>query len=96
MAGILDKIKGMFGGNKAKADPTGAATADAGDSKMDTVKEKAGEVKDKVDDLVEKVGEKVPDKVKDAYEKVSDKVEDIIPGHKDDDDVPGDTDVAGH
>jgi gas vesicle protein len=84
MAGILDKIKGMFGGKKAEADPA-AATADAGDSKLDDIKETAGEVKDKVDDLVEKAGDKVPDQVKDAYEKVSDKVEDIIPGDKDND-----------
>ena len=81
MAGILDKIKGMFGGKKAAP----AAGAAEGSSAMGTMKEKAGEVKDKVDDLLEKVGEKVPDKVKDAYEKVSDKVEDIIPGHKDHD-----------
>jgi gas vesicle protein len=80
MAGVLDKIKGMFGGKKAA---TGEA-ADGGG--MDTVKEKAGEIKDKVDDLVEKVGDKVPEQVKEAYEKVSDKIEDIIPGG----DKPGD------
>jgi gas vesicle protein len=74
MAGILDKIKGMFGGAKSSGD---------GGMSMDTIKEKAGEVKDKVDDLVEKAGEKVPDKVKDTYEKVSDKVESIIPGKDD-------------
>jgi len=65
MAGILDKIKGIFGGKKADN-----ATVDAGESKMDDIKETAGEVKDQVDDLVEKAG---------------DKVEDIIPGDKDDD-----------
>ena len=81
MAGILDKIKGMLGGKKSATGDTKAA----GDSGMDTVKEKAGEIKDKVDDLVEKAGDKVPDKVKDTYEKVSDKVEDIIPGDKDND-----------
>jgi hypothetical protein len=72
MAAILDKIKGMF--NKK---PTAGAE---GGSTMDTIKEKAGEVKDKVDELVDKVGEKVPAPVKNAYEKVSDKIEDIIPG----------------
>jgi len=81
MAGILDKIKGMLGGNKATGE------AGAGASKMDAVKDKAGDIKDKVDDIVDKAGEKVPDQVKDAYEKVSDKVEDMIPGHKDDDDA---------
>ena len=74
MAGILDKIKGMFGGAKSSGD---------GGMSIDTIKEKAGEVKDKVDDLVDKAGDKVPDKVKDTFEKVSDKVESIIPGKDD-------------
>ena len=85
MAGILDKIKGMFGGKKAAPDTAAPATANDGDSKMDGVKEKAGEIKDKVDDLVEKAGDKVPDPIKDVVEKVSDKIEDIIPGDKDND-----------
>ncbi len=80
MAGILDKIKGMLGGKK----PAGGAAGEGGHSAMDTIKEKAGDVKDKVDDLVDKAGEKMPDKVKDAYHKVSDKVEDVIPGGDDD------------
>ena len=75
MAGILDKIKGMFAGAKDKA------TAEGGG--LDALKDKAGDLKDKVDDLVDKAGEKVPDQVKDTYEKVSDKVEDIIPGGDD-------------
>lgn len=87
MASILDKIKGMFGGSKGDG-------AQGGKVDMDTIKEKAGEVKDKVDDLVEKVGEKVPDKVKDAYGKVSDKVESVIPGKHGSDDA-GDTPAAG-
>jgi hypothetical protein len=77
MAGILDKIKGMFGGAKSDADGTTKVA-----SSMDSLKDKAGDVKDKVDDLVHKAGEKVPDKVKETYEKVSDKVEGIIPGDK--------------
>lgn len=75
MAGFMDKIKGLLGGKKA-----GGATG--GPSAVDTIKEKAGEVKDKVDELVEKAGEKMPDKVKETYEKVSDKVEQIIPGDR--------------
>lgn len=85
MAGILDKIKAMFGGAKSKAGDG------AGTSKMDVVKEKAGDIKDKVDEMVDKVGEKVPDKVKDAYEKVSDKVESVIPGDRDRDGDEGAT-----
>jgi hypothetical protein len=81
MAGFLDKIKGMFGGKKAADE----GAADDGDSKIDDIKETAGEVKDKVDDLVEKAGDKIPDQVKDVYDTVSDKVEDIIPGDKDND-----------
>ncbi len=79
MAGFIDKIKGMLGG---KSKP---GAAGEGSSTIDTLKEKAGDVKDKVDVLVDKVGEKVPPKVKDVYEKVSDKVEDMIPGKKDTD-----------
>ncbi|MDW3215515.1 MAG: hypothetical protein R8G01_16065 [Ilumatobacteraceae bacterium] len=77
MAGILDKIKGMFAGAKDKA------TAEGGG--LDALKDKAGDIKDKVDDLVDKAGDKVPDQVKDGYDKVSDKVEDIIPGDSDGD-----------
>jgi hypothetical protein len=76
MPGLLDKIKGLLGG---KSQPG----AGAGAKPLETLKGKAGDVKDKVDELVDKVGEKVPPKVKDAYEKVSDKVEDLIPGKKD-------------
>jgi len=83
MAGILDRIKGMFGAGKGDAE---AGDADTGNT-VDHLKEQAGELKDKVDDLVEKVGDKVPDKVKETYEKVSDKVEDIIPGKKHDDEA---------
>ena len=77
MAGILDKIKGMFGGK----------SADGGDggSSLDDVKDTAGKVKDQVDDLVDQAGDKVPDSVKETYDKVSDKVEDVIPGDSDND-----------
>jgi hypothetical protein len=84
MAGIIDKIKGMLGGKKAPAATSGQA-APMGASKMDALKDKAGDVKDKVDVMVDKAGDKIPDKVKDTYEKVSDKVEGIIPGDKDGD-----------
>jgi hypothetical protein len=88
VAGFIDKIKGMLGG---KSTP---GTAGEGASTIDTLKEKAGDVKDKVDVLVDKVGEKVPPKVKDVYEKVSDKVEDMIPGKKDAD-APGPPEATG-
>lgn len=78
MAGILDKIKGMFGGAKGEA-------ADGASGGLGAIKDKAGDMKDKVDDLVDKAGDKVPDAVKDTYEKVSDKVEEIIPGDSDGD-----------
>jgi len=81
MAGIIDTIKGMFGGAKDGA---------GGGMNVDTIKEKAGEVKDKVDELVDKAGEKVPDKVKETYEKVSDKVESVIPGKHGDAPAAGD------
>jgi X-X-X-Leu-X-X-Gly heptad repeat protein len=58
MAGILDKIKGMFAGAKDKA------TAEGGG--LDTLKDKAGDLKDKVEELVDKAGDKVPDKVEEA------------------------------
>ena len=77
MAGILDKIKGMFAGAKDKA------TAEGGG--LDALKDKAGDIKDKVDDLVEKAGDKMPGQAKDTYEQVSDKVEDVIPGDSDGD-----------
>ncbi len=81
MAGLMDRIKGMFGGAKDQA----ADAGEGGGGAMDKLKDTAGDVKDKVDDLVEKAGDKVPDAVKETYDKVSDKVEDIIPGDKDDD-----------
>ena len=77
MAGILDKIKGMFAGAKDKA------TAEGGG--LDALKDKAGDIKDKVDDLVDKAGDKMPGHAKDTYEQVSDKVEDVIPGDSDGD-----------
>jgi hypothetical protein len=90
MAGILDKIKGMF----AKQ-PAADGAPGAGGGAMSTIKEKAGEVKekipepvkeayekvaDKVEEIGGKIGEKMPEPVKNAYEKVSDKIEDILPG----------------
>lgn len=89
MAGVLDTIKGWFGGRK---NATGAAGDDRGAA--DALKDTAGDVKDKVDDLVDRAGDKVPDKVKDVYDKVSDKVEEIIPGSDARDDGPG-VDTAG-
>lgn len=77
MAGILDKIKGMFAGAKDKA------TAEGGG--LDAIKDKAGDIKDKVDDLVGKAGDKVPEQAKDSYDSVSDKVEEVIPGDSDGD-----------
>jgi hypothetical protein len=77
MAGILDKIKGMFAGAKDKA------TAEGGG--IDTIKDKAGDLKDKVEELVDKAGDKMPDKVKDTFDKGSDKVEEAIPGDSDGD-----------
>jgi hypothetical protein len=74
MAGILDKIKGLFAGAKEKA--TDPAT-------RESLKEKAGDLKDKVDDLVDKAGDKIPGRAKDTYDDVSDKVEDAIPGDSD-------------
>ncbi len=44
MAGILDKIKGMFAGAKDKA------TAEGGP--LDTLEDKAGELKDKVEEAI--------------------------------------------
>ena len=55
MAGILDKIKGMFAGAKDKA------TAEGGG--LDTLKDKAGDLKDKVEDLVDKAGDKAEEAV---------------------------------
>ena len=88
MAGLLDTIKGWFGGGKRAAGTTGD-----GDSAVDSLKDTAGDVKDKVDELVDRAGEHVPDKVKEVYDKVSDKVEDIIPGYDDPD--PGATAPPG-
>ncbi len=76
MAGILDKIKGMFGGSKSDSASGGG---------LDDVKDQAGAVKDQVDDLVEQHGDKIPDSVEGAYDKVSDQAEKIIPGDDDND-----------
>lgn len=82
MAGIMDKIKNMFGGAKNTA-------GSAGSSSVDKMKDTAGSVKDKVDGLVDKHGDKIPDPVEKAYDKVSDQAEKIIPGN----DAKDDTDT---
>src|SRR5690606_30586052 len=61
MAGILDRIKGMFGKKPAAA---------GSDDSSATLKERAGDVKEKAGEVAEKVAEKIPEPVKEAYEKV--------------------------
>lgn len=67
MAGIMDKLKGLFGGAKDSAN-------------VDKLKETAGQMKDKADGLVEQHSDKIPDSVEKTYDKVSDQAEKIIPG----------------
>lgn len=77
MAGILDKIKGMFSGNKPGTKGSNGS--------MDHMKTQAGQAKDRLDGGVDRSGDKLPGNVKDGYDKASDKVEDVIPGDKDHD-----------
>jgi hypothetical protein len=63
--GIMDTIKGWFGGNKPD---------------VNAIKEQAGQAKDTVDNLVEEHADKIPDPVEGAYDKASDAAEKIIPG----------------